>query len=225
VQLVALGDVPAATYLDTLFVRPNPSDDVVDIDGSPQKVAAASRAVYSHVDLNELLSRYIAEFHRAPVGPAGSSLHNLAYEVLSHCVRQDALLDAPATLGLIIDAVTNDHPADEQPILRALGAGVRTETLIACRDDDVLGRYSARNYQALTDQSIRDRRNPTSPPFDRTGYLTERLRAHVGIDLSEESEAIALAVVGEWQGTLNELLETARALAGEPALNHTNLVA
>jgi hypothetical protein len=206
-QLSALGDAPAATYLDLLFSAYIPFDQPHEQE-SPliRQTAEAARAVFDHVPLEDLCARFLREYRRL-------DLHDVVLEVVTYCIEQASFQDPIATVGVIID-IARATPVRSKSIVTQLSRGIHDEALMACICDDVLGRLDARDYAALVGRTIDSLLlNHEVDSFSRVDYLAARVTAHASIDLSVPARDVARAILPEWRGTLDELLDTARSLS------------
>lgn len=204
--LANLGDAPPAVYLDMLYNYKANIDDVDTFKAATlSEISLASSAIFDHVPLSNLLHRYLL---------ASTRLDLAAFidTIIIFCVEQHAARDAVATAGAIIDtahAAANSTAALR--VLAELGRGLHNNEIARCADDDVLGRLSAREHSALVNNTSRFA--PGAVPAGRTEYLTTRIHARTDKDLSPSAAQATLAIAPQWQGTLEDLLETARALA------------
>jgi hypothetical protein len=208
-QLVQLGDAPSSTYLDVLYAYKTSVDERgVFEPATRDQVVAATKAFFAHVPLTDLLARYVRE---CSPKDADHFIDDLVNELIIDCIARSCCAAPVASLGLVLDA-TSAVPTDaKERVFGYLGNAVDDNTLSSCQDDDVLGRLDASEYVALL--AGRFRFATLGGEFYRRNYLSRRVHARAQTGLAPRTVTAALAIAPEWAGTLDELLETAAALA------------
>jgi hypothetical protein len=209
-RLASLGDAPASEYLDTFYVARDAAENVDTFETATLAgIEVAAKAVFVHVPLNALLSRV-----RREIGRVESNY--LVNKIVDFCVGEHLRNDPVGTLHIVVDAVLEISSPATEYFANTVGRSMNDNFAItACLRDDVLGRLNARDYAALIGVGANFAAVDVA---QRDYYLTQRVRAHATIDLTPRAVETALAIAPEWQGTLNELVETAQALAQQETL-------
>jgi hypothetical protein len=209
-QLAALGDVDQEIYLDTLYAYKADVDYVgTFVPATSDEIRSAANALSDHVPLSALLERVLDARYRL-------DLHSFVDQIVRHCVTHATLDDPVGALEVIIDAALTVPPLATTGFIVYVSPGVSRVTVREGYESDALGRLSVSDFVALYETDTGGRFSVAEALLRRSDYLRQRIEAHTEIDLSARATGFARAIAPEWQGTLDDLLDTARALSHGP---------